>query len=239
MQLVPEKVEGETMARILLVDDDPDILELVRFNLEAAGWECLTAADGPQAWRLLEEERLDLAILDIMMPGVSGLEILKRLRHDPELQRLPVIILTARGEEADRVIGFYLGADDYVTKPFSVRELVLRVQRMLERQEQIPPSTVLRCNGIVVDVDRYKVTVDGEPVHLTTTEFNLLVCLLRNRRRVMTRDHLLSQVWGYRYTGTTRTVDTHVQRLRRKLGRAAVCIATVREVGYKLEEPEQ
>ncbi|GAB4242344.1 MAG: response regulator transcription factor [Acidobacteriota bacterium] len=234
---LPAAVERGKMARILLADDDPDILELVRFNLEKAGWECLAAADGPEAWRVLEAERLDLAILDIMMPGLSGFEILQRLRREPDLQGLPVILLTARGEEVDRVVGFELGADDYVTKPFSVRELVLRVRRLLERVEQTPRSTLLRCDGIVMDLDRHEITVGGEPVHLTTTEFNLLAYLLQNRGRVLTRDHLLDRVWGYRYTGTTRTVDTHMQRLREKLGRASACITTVRGVGYKLEEP--
>lgn len=224
------------MAKILLADDDPDILDLVCFNLERAGYNCVTVSDGMAAVRELEKAEIDLAILDIMMPGLNGLEILQRLRSTLENRRLPVVLLTARGEEVDRVVGFELGADDYVTKPFSVRELVLRVERLLEHAERTPGANVLRCGDIRVDLDRYEVSVGGSAVQLTTTEFNLLVYLLKHRGRVVSRDKLLDQVWGYRYTGTTRTVDTHVQRLREKLGESARYILTVRGVGYKIDE---
>ncbi|HOM99481.1 MAG TPA: response regulator transcription factor [Acidobacteriota bacterium] len=224
------------MTKILLADDDPDILDLVCFNLERAGYNCVTVSDGMAAVRELENAEIDLAILDIMMPGLNGLEILQRLRSTLENRRLPVVLLTARGEEVDRVVGFELGADDYVTKPFSVRELVLRVQRLLEHAERTPGASVLRCGDIRVDLDRYEASVGGSGVLLTTTEFNLLVYLLKHRGRVVSRDKLLDQVWGYRYTGTTRTVDTHVQRLREKLGESARYILTVRGVGYKIDE---
>jgi two-component system phosphate regulon response regulator PhoB len=224
------------MTKILLADDDPDILDLVCFNLERAGYNCVTVSDGMAAVRELENAEIDLAILDIMMPGLNGLEILQRLRSTLENRRLPVVLLTARGEEVDRVVGFELGADDYVTKPFSVRELVLRVQRLLEHAERTPRANVLRCGDIRVDLDRYEASVGGSGVLLTTTEFNLLVYLLKHRGRVVSRDKLLDQVWGYRYTGTTRTVDTHVQRLREKLGESARYILTVRGVGYKIDE---
>ncbi len=223
------------MQKIFVVDDDPDILELVSFNLQKAGYECFTEAEGA---RVLERARRfspDLMILDIMLPGISGFDILKQVRSEAELKGLPVIMLTAKSEEVDRVLGLELGADDYVTKPFSIRELVLRVQRVLERTGPDDASPILKCNGITVDCDRYEVRVKGQPIRLTTTEFNLLAYLIRHRGRVLSRDRLLEQVWGYRYGGTTRTVDTHVQRLRDKLGNEANCIETIRGIGYKLE----
>jgi DNA-binding response OmpR family regulator len=223
------------MQKIFVVDDDPDILELVSFNLEKAGYDCLTEAEGERVLDLARRFSPDLMILDIMLPGISGLDILKKVRAEDGLKGLPVIMLTAKTEEVDRVLGLELGADDYVTKPFSIRELVLRVQRVLERTGPDDSSPVLRCNAITVDCDRYEVRVKGEPVRLTTTEFNLLVYLIRYKGRVLSRDRLLEQVWGYRYGGTTRTVDTHVQRLREKLGAEADCIETIRGIGYRME----
>jgi DNA-binding response OmpR family regulator len=223
------------MQTVLVVDDDPDILDLVSFNLSRAGFGCLSAADGVQAWDTLQRRTPDLVVLDIMLPGVSGLDLLRRLKVHESFQRIPVVVLSARGEEVDRVLGLELGADDYVTKPFSVRELVLRVQRVLSRLNAEDPPVVVRCGGISLDPQRYEVKVRDQVVRLTTTEFNLLYCLLRNQGRVVTRDRLLEQVWGYRYGGTTRTVDTHVQRLREKLGPEACWLETVRGIGYRLE----
>lgn len=223
------------MQKILVIDDEQDILEVVSFNLTRAGMSCLVAESGSNGLELIHREKPDLIILDIMLPGVSGIEILKKLRYDSRFKSTPVIMLTAKGEEVDRVLGLELGADDYVTKPFSVRELVLRVQRLLRPAKTEGESRVLRCNGISLDSESYAVSVRGDAVRLTTTEFNLLAFLLRNQGRVMSRDRLLEQVWGYRYGGTTRTVDTHIQRLREKLGSEASCIETVRGVGYKVE----
>ncbi len=225
------------MQTVLVVDDDQDILDLISFNLTRAGFGCLAAADGIQAWDALQQRTPDLVVLDIMLPGVSGFELLKRLKYHQSLQRIPVVMLSAKAEEVDRILGLELGADDYVTKPFSVRELVLRIQRVLSRVQADEEPAVIRCGAISLDPDRYEVRVRGEEVRLTTTEFNLLHYLLRNRGRVVTRDRLLEQVWGYRYGGTTRTVDTHVQRLREKLGPEAGYLETVRGVGYRLEPP--
>ncbi|MEJ2079034.1 MAG: response regulator transcription factor [Acidobacteriota bacterium] len=225
------------MAKILVVDDDQDILDLLSFNLNKSGFQCVTAPEGRRGMELALSDDPDLIVLDVMMPGESGVEVLKRLKYEPRTRDLPVIMLTAKSEEVDRILGLELGADDYVIKPFSVRELMLRVQRILERVDQtaVSDSAVLRCHGISLNSDRYEVRVQGTPVRLTTTEFNLLAYLLKNKGRVLSRDRLLEQVWGYRYGGTTRTVDTHIQRLRDKLGPESDCIETVRGVGYKVE----
>jgi DNA-binding response OmpR family regulator len=223
------------MYRVLVVDDDPDILDLISFNLSRAGFDCLLAADGASALDAIMRKPPDLVVLDIMLPGIGGLELLKRLKFDPMLRTVPVILLTARGEEVDRILGLELGADDYITKPFSVREMVLRAQRVVARTRTDEAARVLICDGIRLDVERFEVRVRGEEVRLTTTEFNLLAYLLRNRGRVISRDRLLEEVWGYRYAGNTRTVDTHIQRLRDKLGEEAGRIETVRGVGYKVE----
>lgn len=224
------------MKKILIIDDDPDILSLVSFNLEKAGYKTVTASDGVQGLELTRKQTPDLVVLDVMLPEFSGLEVLKTLKFDSALKRIPVVLLTARGEELDRVLGLELGADDYVPKPFSVRELLLRIRRILERvEDQRQGDVILRCDGIALDEERYDVRIDGEPLQLTTTEFNLLSYMLRNQGRVLSRDRLLETVWGYSYGGATRTVDTHIQRLREKLGRHGRCIETVRGFGYKLE----
>lgn len=223
------------MQKVIVVDDDQDILDLVSFNLSRAGFECVTMLEGSNLPGLVQKQPPDLLILDIMLPGTNGLELLKQLNFDERLRNVPVILLTARDEEVDRVLGLELGADDYVTKPFSVRELILRVKRTLDRANPAEEPRLLRCNGITLDSDRYDVQVQGRSVRLTTTEFNLLAHLLRNRGRVMTRDQLLEEVWGFHYDGTARTVDTHIQRLREKLGQLAGCIETIRGVGYKVD----
>jgi DNA-binding response OmpR family regulator len=223
------------MQSVLVVDDDPDILDLVSFNVSRAGLECLAASGGDEALRIVQGRKPDLIVLDIMLPGVSGIEILKHLKLEPATRGIPVIMLTAREEEVDRILGFELGADDYVTKPFSVRELVLRIRRLLARTEPPTEAGLLRCAGITLDHERYEVRVRGVTVRLTNMEFNLLAFLLRNKGRVVSRDSLLEQVWGYRYGGTSRTVDTHIQRLRSKLGDESDCIETVRGIGYKMD----
>jgi DNA-binding response OmpR family regulator len=221
--------------KILIIDDDQDILDLLCFNLEKAGMRCISALDGSKGLAMARRELPELIILDIMMPGFSGIEVLKQLQNESVTSRIPVIMLTAKGDEVDRVLGLELGAEDYVTKPFSVRELLLRIRKILDRLDSKEEDRPLRCNGITLDIDRYEVRVKGEPIRLTTTEFNLLAFLLSNKGRVLSRDKLLEHVWGYRYGGTTRTVDTHIQRLREKLGSEADCVETIRGVGYKLE----
>lgn len=229
-------------AKILIVDDEPDIRELMSFHLKKAGYRVVLAASGEEALRLLERERPDLVVLDIMLPGYDGLELLKQLRYGRLQRPTPVIMLTAKGEELDRVLGFELGADDYVTKPFSIRELMLRIKAVLARGLRAgeEPQEKVEYAGIVLDRSRHQAQVRGRPVALTATEFKLLACFLDNPGRVLTRDRLLEKVWGYNYAGTTRTVDTHVQRLRDKLGsEAGHCIRTVRGVGYRLESPAE
>jgi len=223
------------MHKILVIDDDQDILDLIGFNLNRSSMECITATDGTLGLEKARREYPDLIILDIMLPGLSGIEILKTLKNDSKTRGIPVIMLTAKGEEVDRVLGLELGADDYVTKPFSVRELILRIQKQLSKPELEDAVHILRCNGIMLDFDRFEVKVNGEEVRLTATEFNLLTFLLENKGRVMSRDRLLEKVWGYRYGGTTRTVDTHIQRLREKLGDESNCIETVRGIGYRID----
>lgn len=228
---------------ILAVDDEPDILDLLDYNLRQAGFRVLKATGGKAALDMIRREKPSLALLDLMMPDLSGTEVLRTVRSDPATRGIPVILLTARGEEIDRLLGFELGADDYVSKPFSVRELILRVRAVLRRneaEESEPaggPEPVLRGGPIQIDPGRHAVTVDGRLVDLTITEFRLLSDLLRARGRVRTRDALLSEVWGYDSEVISRTVDTHIRRLREKLGAAGDWVRTVRGVGYRIEDP--
>jgi DNA-binding response OmpR family regulator len=224
-------------AKILAVDDEDDILQLLEFNLRQAGFEVVTAADGEGALEVAERELPDLIVLDLMLPGIDGNEVCRELHRRAETRHIPVVMLTAKGEEIDRVVGFELGADDYVTKPFSPRELVLRVKAILRRtMEPSDQSEILDAGRLRIDRSRYQVTVDREPVELTSTEFKLLMTLVERRGRVQTRDELLETVWGYAYPGITRTVDTHVRRLRSKLGPVADWIETVRGIGYRFHE---
>jgi two-component system phosphate regulon response regulator PhoB len=222
---------------ILIVEDDPDILNLVAWHLKAADYHVLKAQDGDGALEIAMAERPDLIILDLMLPGMDGLEVCKAIKRQRETTHVPIIMLTARGEEADRIVGLELGADDYVVKPFSPRELVLRVQAVLRRssdtQEKKGP---LQAEGITVDLEAHRVWVDGEETVLTATEFKLLLELLNNKGRVLSRDRLLDRVWGYQFDGYARTVDTHIRRLRQKLGRRADVVETIRGVGYRLRE---
>lgn len=222
------------MKRILVIDDDQDILDLVAYNLSRNGYRCFTAQKCSSGMDILMTENPDLVILDIMLPGFNGLTLLEELKKNESTRKIPVIMLTAKGEESDRILGLEMGADDYVPKPFSVRELILRVQRSLDRAELSDANPRLICNGIILDFDRYEVKAAGEEVHLTATEFKLLAFLLRNKGRVVSRARLLEKVWGYHFSGTTRTVDTHIQRLRDKLDAVSHGIETVRGVGYKL-----
>jgi two-component system phosphate regulon response regulator PhoB len=224
-------------ARILIVEDDTDILHLLQYHFQERGYTTRTASNGAEALAELGLQRPDLVVLDLMLPDMHGLSLCKRIRNDPENEDLPVLMLTALGQEQDRVTGFETGADDYVVKPFSPRELLLRVESLLHRAYGRSPGTaedqVYECGGLRVEPGAYRVTVDGGEVGLTTTEFQLLQTLLRARGRVLTREQLLESVWGYEFAGYDRTVDTHLHRLRHKLGHYAACIQTVRGVGYR------
>jgi len=223
--------------KILVADDEPDVLNLVTANLRAAGFDVLQAEDGPSALAAVREQVPGLLILDLMLPGMSGLEICRALKADPATATLPILMLTAKAEEVDRIVGLELGAEDYVTKPFSPRELVLRVKNILKRNAKPESgSDRLTLAGIVVDRLRLLVTVDGSPVDFTATELKLLTLLMERRGRVQSREVLLNDVWGYESVIDTRTVDTHIRRLREKLKESADCIETVRGFGYRIVE---
>jgi len=221
-------------AKILLVDDEPDALEVLGFKLREAGFTPIFARDGARALASARQDHPDLIVLDLMLPEVDGLEVCKILRRDPATAAIPILMLTARAAEMDRVLGLELGADDYVTKPFSPRELVLRIRKLLQRlQAAEEPSAHLKLGEIEIDVPRHLVQVSGRRLTLTATEFRLLEILGRRRGRVQSRDRLLQDVWGYENPIDSRTVDTHMRRLREKLGDAAEQLETVRGVGYR------
>jgi two-component system phosphate regulon response regulator PhoB len=224
--------------RILIVDDEPDIVELLEYNLRQSGYAIVTARDGASALAEVRRQRPDLILLDLMLPDISGTEVCRRLRKDAATESIPIMMITARGEEIDRVVGFELGADDYITKPFSPREIVLRVQAVLRRAKPKgePKNERLEIGALEIDVPRHKVTVEGEEIGLTALEFKLLLDLASRRGRVQSRDALLERVWGYAPGIETRTVDTHVKRLREKLAVARDYIETVRGVGYRMRD---
>jgi two-component system phosphate regulon response regulator PhoB len=225
--------------KILVVDDEPDALEVLGFKLKEAGYAPLCAKDGARAIALARDEHPALIVLDLMLPQVDGLEVCKILRRDPGTAAIPILMLTARATEMDRVIGLELGADDYVTKPFSPRELILRIKKLLARAKAAEePVVCLRAGGLEIDVPRHRVRVAGAPVELTATEFKLLETLARRRGRVQTRDRLLQDVWGYENPIDSRTVDTHMRRLREKLGAEAAWLETLRGVGYRFRAEE-
>lgn len=222
---------------VLVVDDEPDISALVAYHLARESYRVRTVSTGAEALQALERERPDLVVLDLMLPEMSGLDVLREIRRSPELESLPVILLTARREEEDRVKGLRLGADDYVAKPFSPQELVLRVGAVLRRVRQQPPAagegSTVRVGPVVIDTGASQAEVDGEPLSLTPTEYRLLLVLMERRGRVQSRSQLLEAVWETTAEITTRTVDMHVQRLRAKLGGHAELIETVRGFGYR------
>jgi DNA-binding response OmpR family regulator len=223
--------------KILVIDDEPDALELVTFNLRNAGFGVVTAADGAEALRKARSAQPDLVVLDLMLPEIDGLEVCKLLRRDPLTAAIPILMLTAKASEVDRILGLELGAEDYVTKPFSPRELVLRIRKILERG-QAPPTKRERlvCGELVIDTPRHLVTFRGRRIDLTPIEFRLLCLMAERAGRVQTRDQLLQDVWKYDNVIDTRTVDTHMRRLREKLGPAAKHLDTVRGVGYRFVE---
>jgi two-component system, OmpR family, phosphate regulon response regulator PhoB len=224
---------------VLLVDDERDLLSLLDFNLRAAGFETMLATTGEQAVSHLRRRVPDLVLLDLMLPDVPGTELCRQIKSDPRTKHVPVVMLTAKGEEVDRVVGFELGADDYVTKPFSVRELVLRVKAVVRRAgagkgSERPPESV---GPIRVDVDAHRAYVDGAEITLTPLEFKLLTTLMARLGRVQSREQLLEDVWDMSSEVETRTVDTHVKRLREKLGSGRDLLETVRGIGYRLVDP--
>ncbi len=218
---------------ILLVDDEPDVISLLKFNLQKAGYNLLISDNGPAAVTLANENRPDAIILDLNLPGMSGFEVCKALRAENSTENIPVIMLTARGQPRDRIEGLEQGADDYITKPFSPKELLLRLKAILRRTRATPPSTVDEFDVFRLDRAQMEIRVDGERMELTNTEYKLLATLMENRGRILSREILLTDVWGYKNTIDTRTVDTHMRRLREKLGKYSDRIETVRGYGYR------
>lgn len=223
--------------RILVIDDEEDVTALLAYHLRAKGYRVESLNDPSLIMGRARSFQPDLVILDVMMPELNGVQICRMLRADPKLKRTPIIFLSARTEEADRIKGFEVGADDYICKPFSPKELILRVQSIFRRVsegEEEQRGLVFQMGHVVLDVDHHRVTVHGEPIELTATEFKLLRVLMERKGRVQARDHLLLNVWNYEAEIETRTVDTHVRRLREKLGTEASLIETVRGVGYRM-----
>ena len=221
--------------RIVVVEDNPDTRQLLEYTLNASGFDVFSAADGEAGLKVALDKRPALVVLDLMLPSMDGLEVCRRLKQSPATANVPVIMLTAKAEEVDRIVGLELGADDYMTKPFSPRELALRVRAVLRRAgagAETPTENWTR-DGLVVEFQAHTLTVDGEDVALTATEFKLLSELIRNAGKVRTRDTLLDTVWDTHFEGYSRTVDTHIRRLRQKLGAYADWVETVRGVGYR------
>lgn len=219
---------------IYLVEDDASIRELVAYALNNSGFEAEGFAAPADFWKAMERRRPQLVLLDIMLPGEDGLQILKKLRSAPATRRLPVIMVTAKGSEYEKVMGLELGADDYIPKPFGMMELVARVKAVLRRSGSLPQEEAVSAGPIRIFPEEHRVEVDGREVALTLKEYELLSMLLRNRGVVLTRDRLLEEIWGYSFDGENRTVDVHIRTLRQKLGPAGDLIETVRGVGYKI-----
>ena len=224
--------------KILIVDDEPDVVDLVSYHLRAKGYQVEAVRDPNIGVGCARTFLPDIVILDIMMPDLNGIQVCRILRADPKLKHIPIIFLTAKTQEADRIAGFEAGCDDYICKPFSPRELVLRVQSIFRRAPDVSSKETkrLQVGQIVLDADRHEVTVCGQAVELTATEFKLLRLLMERRGRVQTREHLLLNVWNYETEIETRTVDTHIRRLREKLGSEADWVETIRGVGYRMAE---
>jgi len=219
---------------VLVVDDEQDVLELLTYNLKQAGYEVLSAEDGKEALWKVRVYSPDIIVLDIMLPIIDGLEVCKALKKDPQNSKIPIIMLTARANESDRIKGFESGADDYLVKPFSVRELILRIKRLLESDsKKSPKKDKVVCGDLVIDTVAYTVTYKGKPINLTAMEFKLLATLIEANGALFTRDQLLDNVWNYNAIVDTRTVDAHISRLREKLGPAGKYIQTVHRLGYR------
>ena len=221
-------------SKVFIVEDEPDLRDTLTYNFENEGFTVKSFSNGESFLESLTKNKPNLVILDLMLPGVSGLDVCRELRSDDNFNDIAVVMLTAKSEEIDRIVGFELGADDYVTKPFSVRELILRVKVLLKKRlENLANEQILAFGPITMNLDAHDVVVDGENITLTALEFKLLKHLLNRKGRVQTRDQLLGDVWGYSSEVTTRTVDTHIKRLREKLGKPGDLIQTIRGVGYR------
>lgn len=220
------------MQTILVVEDDPTISELIKYNLQKEGFRVLAVSDGEKALERIQASPPHLVILDLLLPKLDGLAVCRELRGDPRTKAVPVLMLTARTEEMDKLAGFEAGADDYLTKPFSPRELVARVKALLRRIETAP-GNIIKMESLVIDLDRHEVRIGIRSLHLTPKEFDLLAFLAQHPGRVYSREQLLDHVWGYEYLGTSRTVDVHVRHLREKLGTKSGWIETVKGVGYR------
>jgi DNA-binding response OmpR family regulator len=218
---------------VLVVDDEPDVVDLVRYHLHRAGFDVLIALTGPSGLTVAAESRPDAIVLDIMLPQMTGIEVCKALRTGTQTSTIPILILTAKAELSERIAGLELGIDDYITKPFSPRELVLRVQNVLRRFRSVQRSPLVMVDEFCLDKGNFEISLGGRRLELTTTEFKLLALFVERRGRILSRETLLQDVWGYENAIDTRTVDTHVRRLREKLGPAAHRIATVRGQGYR------
>ena len=226
-------------SKVLIVEDDPDIVDILSYNLKQADLKVKSVPDGSSALAEVKRRLPDLILLDLMLPKVDGLEVFRLLKSEPETKNVPIIMITAKGEEVDRIVGLELGADDYITKPFSPREVVLRVRSVLKRsvadfQKEI--TAKIEANGVIIDIDRRQVNYKGKSIDLTATEFDLLSILAKAPGRVFTRNLLMDMVWGQDYYGVDRTVDTHMSRLRRKLGGGGKNLQTVHGIGYRFKE---
>jgi len=226
-------------SKILIVEDDKHIFKLVKYNLEKVGFECTVTVTGEEALEVLDKQPIDLIILDIMLPKMDGFETCKQIKQDKQLSSIPVIMLTARGQEIDKVVGFELGVDDYVVKPFSPRELVLRVKAILKRGKiEEVTKDILAADKLKVDIPRHKTSVNKKEIKLTQMEFKLLVILMQRVGRVQSREQLLNDVWDMAADVTSRTIDTHIKLLRQKLGKMGKLIETVRGIGYRFSEED-
>ena len=226
-------------SKVLIVEDDPDIVDILSYNLKQADLKVTSVPDGSSALAEVKRRLPDLILLDLMLPKVDGLEVCRLLKGEPETKNVPIIMITAKGEEVDRIVGLELGADDYIIKPFSPREVVLRVRSVLKRsvanfQKEI--TAQIEANGVIIDIDRRQVNYKGKPIDLTATEFDLLLILAKTPGRVFTRNLLMDLVWGQDYYGVDRTVDTHMSRLRQKLGGGGKNLQTVHGIGYRFKE---
>ena len=230
--------------KILIVDDEEHIVELIKFNLLNAGYDVLTANDGIEAVKIAKSERPSLLLLDLMLPGIDGFDVCKEIKRDSEMKKTSIIMLTAKGEELDKILGLELGADDYITKPFSVRELLARVKAVLRRTttfEEIEDKDVYDSQNLKVDFERHEVSVNENKVDLTLKEFELLQILIKNKGKILKRETLLDKIWGYEYIGETRTVDVHIRYLRKKIeedDKNPRFIETIRGVGYRFNPAE-
>lgn len=235
-----DSMDATAGKKILVVEDEQDIAQLVQHYLQKEGFRSVTAMSGVEALKKVKEEKPDLIVLDLMLPEMDGLDVCKRVRSAPDTAKIPIIILTAKVEESDTIVGLELGADDYVTKPFSPKALVARVKALLRRIDRVPSNAAepYRYGSLIMNPARHEVNLDQQEVPLTAKEFGLLEHLLRHRGRVLTREVLLNAVWGYEYYGTTRTVDVHIRRLKQKLPLLEDAIVSVKSLGYKLKDTD-